>query len=210
MPASNVIPSGSESNNNQSKSRIVVIILLLVAIVISFINIQIALVLILCPLVLSIRIKRYRIVSGLLGIFIAVFTIIPLLFTNKAARALTPFDKDLKDNGAKVLCSNGDSGFGPDNKSPWQTTYYSISVGKGNARIINEAKTQGYEISSDTQTEIRALKGVNSLTVVITRSGSVPLYCDHVPFGRKYGDPEPVTDNREIIKVSISVVPGLN
>ena len=104
-----------------------------------------------------------------------------LLHENIAETGFRPIADDLRASGASLACDQGDSGYGPDNTSPWYKAVFSAprSVTLPD-RVMEIAAKHGFTLAklrlADSAAAQKLYQGANSmrtLTVATYRSGAV-------------------------------------
>jgi hypothetical protein len=119
---------------------------------------------------------------------------------NQAQLRLKPLLSDLRKDGGKEICSNGDSGHGLDNTIPWHEAYYELSDSQARANLQAAAQRDGFELTTDsnpplmygadpnpqaTYMKAKDQKGA-TLDITIVHEGSIILDCNSsssVPYG---------------------------
>lgn len=158
------------------------------------------------------------VVGSVLALGIGIVTVIAVLtavgmvhpFASNAADAeLKPFDATLEEAGGTKLCSNGDGGYGWDNRVPWSTTYYLVPDAGGISDDLRRtAAGRGYALTPTAPSGLpeptpdEAFGSGERLQISVYRNADVPLYCSDVG---SYGDTHHVGGNDAIVEVDITL-----
>ncbi len=149
---------------------------------------------------------------------------------NGAESASKPITVQIEQIGGKKICSNGDSGYGIDNTTPWYQVYYKVPDSSGlTDRIKNIASENGYTLNTD-QAAINQLKGLpdkngdtfqsygnekfnpmsnylkgnngdKKLSITINRQTSVALYCN----SGQYGSEQATSSGQAIVDLDLTL-----
>lgn len=164
---------------------------------------------------------------ALFGLALFLFATLGGFHGNGAEDASKPLTKQLEQIGGKKICSNGDSGYGIDNITPWYDVYYQMPDGPElTSKVKSIAVGQGYQLTMD-QDLTNQLKGLpdkdgvtsepyggeqfnpksdylkgsnggKDLSITINRQTDVALYCNSGQYGRKQA-----TGNGAILSISL-------
>jgi hypothetical protein len=120
-------------------------------------------------------------------------------------------------SGAKVICENGDGGFGPDNRQPWFDEYLdvpeSLATTEHAAGALKEAKFDAPRVKAVEpfdgvappagSFEVTSDSGNHLAFIDVYPSGSAPLFC--TDNGIEYGKPYTPKAGRALVVVQVSL-----
>ncbi|MEO6115049.1 MAG: hypothetical protein ABIP33_01585 [Pseudolysinimonas sp.] len=118
---------------------------------------------------------------------------------NQAADLGRPLTADYTSHGARLICDNGDGGYGPDNRSPWYDAFLEAPASLGTEAQARKAlKLSGFSDlrPSDDAPPAHGFALTSGTTdrsagVVVFEKGGTSLYCSNgnVKYGTKYTPP---------------------
>lgn len=139
----------------------------------------------------------------------AVLSAVGMFPSNAAEAERKPFDAALETAGGTKLCSNGDGGYGWDNRVPWSTAYYLVpNAGEISDDLKRTATGHGYALTPAAPSGLpgptpdEAFGSGERLQISVYRNADVPLYCSDV---EHYGDAHHVGGNDAIVEVDITL-----
>lgn len=158
--------------------------------------------------------KFIGLVAGFLALPALCIFLIGRSYPNKAQVESDKFVKGISALHPKLICDDGDPGYGPDNTTPWYTGYYFIDANTNAQKTIEQsANHMGIQLTEDAS-YIQQLKGQSDtapfgdeafnpdstylagkgLKITIARDGSVPTWCQN-----RWGQKESVKPGEYIL-----------
>ncbi|HMH58709.1 MAG TPA: hypothetical protein VK537_05970 [Galbitalea sp.] len=156
--------------------------------------------------------------AALVAVFVIIGNALGLWAGNAAETAARPAVDAYTNSGAKLICKNGDGGFGPDNRIPWFDAY--LDVPKSLA--TTERATAALKAAEFDAPSLKAVdpgygdappagsfalasgSGDHHTSVQVYPSGSAPLYCTENGID-KYGKPYTPKAGRALVEVQVSL-----
>jgi hypothetical protein len=156
--------------------------------------------------------------AALVAVFVIIGNALGLWAGNAAETAAQPAVDAYTNSGAKLICENGDGGFGPDNRIPWFDAYLDVPASLATTERATAAiKAAGFDAPrlkavgpTDGDAPPPASFAVVSGTgdhygsVDVYPSGSIPLYCTENGID-KYGKPYTPKAGRALVAVQVSL-----
>ena len=105
-----------------------------------------------------------------LGIVVLFFVYLLRPHANAAEKEALAIINDLSSLNPISICTNGDSGYGIDNRVPWYTAYVEVDTPVNLEETVNRvAKSHGYVLAKDEDT----INGLQGLPVASRNGGTM-------------------------------------